>query len=423
MRPATSESSNHARHPSPSNDHRFKIGATGGVLLILSLWVLDNIDRTIFAIALPLIGDEYGLSMSELSLILGSFGIVYVAMQLPGGLLADRIGTRRLMAYELAIWSVLAFVTSLSSSFMVLLLLRSAMAIAAGMMPAASFKGIAERLSEGSRTTGSSLVIVTNVAAAATLPLIIAPAIEHHSWQTVLVWTAVTAAVLAVVVTVFLPNPTQTIAATERLPFAQWRQATAKVVKQKRIWALAALYCATNMLGFGLLAWVPMYLVTEQGLGISETGVHVAIPFGVMGLAALTGALLFDRYFVLRPRTLAVPALITCAILLIPMMLATTTFQFTLFQALALAASGLAEIVIIGSIVRTIPPDIAGVGIGIVLTGNQLSGVVAPVVMGFLADSYGFTASFAFLAFSTLAGAIGFMFVRADRFQFHELST
>ena len=61
-------------------------------------------------------------------------------------------------------------------------------------------------------------------------------------------------------------------------------------------------------------------------------------------------------------------------------------------------------------LIRALPHDLVGSGMSVVNTGGQLTGVLAPLIMGWLAQNAGFTAAFAFLAASTLAAALTALF-------------
>src|SRR5579875_3909757 len=80
------------------------------VLLFLA-WLVDYIDRLVITLALPSIGAEFHLDKAAQGLILTVFFITYALFQLPGGLLADRIGARRTMTWALTGWSVFTALT------------------------------------------------------------------------------------------------------------------------------------------------------------------------------------------------------------------------------------------------------------------------------------------------------------------------
>jgi sugar phosphate permease len=71
-----------------------------------------------------------------------------------------------------------------------------------------------------------------------------------------------------------------------------------------------------------------------------------------------------------------------------------------------MAFSGLATMGILGMPIRALPRDLIASGMGLVNTGGQLAGVLAPLVMGWLAQEVDYGAAFGFLVVTTLAAAL-----------------
>jgi Sugar phosphate permease len=74
--------------------------------LILFLSVVAYADRSILSISGSAIKQEFGLSAIQLGLILSAFSWAYVIGQIPGGLILDRFGTKKVYGVTLALWSV-----------------------------------------------------------------------------------------------------------------------------------------------------------------------------------------------------------------------------------------------------------------------------------------------------------------------------
>ena len=64
--------------------------------VVLLTMVFNNIDRTILSILVSPIKEEFGLTDTEMGLLLGpAFALVYTLFSLPIGRYADTIGVRR----------------------------------------------------------------------------------------------------------------------------------------------------------------------------------------------------------------------------------------------------------------------------------------------------------------------------------------
>ena len=86
--------------------------------------VLLYLDRFCLGYVTPYVKESLGLTSAETGLLLGAFFYTYAFGQLPGGWLADRYGTRRMLAFYVFVWSVLTGLIGFANGFFVLLLLR-----------------------------------------------------------------------------------------------------------------------------------------------------------------------------------------------------------------------------------------------------------------------------------------------------------
>ena len=77
------------------------------VVLLLSAAVFINfVDRGNFAAASPLLKDEFGLTNSQIGLLLSAFFWSYTPPQPVAGWLAQRDGVRYVLPAGLALWTV-----------------------------------------------------------------------------------------------------------------------------------------------------------------------------------------------------------------------------------------------------------------------------------------------------------------------------
>jgi ACS family glucarate transporter-like MFS transporter len=86
--------------------------------------VLLYLDRYCLGYVTPYVRESLGLSSGQTGFMLGAFFLTYAFGQLPGGWLADRFGTRWMLSFYLAVWSVLTGLIGFATSFFVLLILR-----------------------------------------------------------------------------------------------------------------------------------------------------------------------------------------------------------------------------------------------------------------------------------------------------------
>ncbi|HAK33955.1 MAG TPA: MFS transporter, partial [Pantoea sp.] len=111
--------------------------------LILFLSVVAYADRSILSISGSAIKDEFGLSAIQLGLILSAFSWAYVIGQIPGGLLLDRFGAKKVYGITLALWSLstiaMGFVGEMAGGMTAALALMFTLRFALGLIEAPAF--------------------------------------------------------------------------------------------------------------------------------------------------------------------------------------------------------------------------------------------------------------------------------------------
>jgi len=380
--------------------------ARSTIALLVGVYIIDYVDRVMIAVALPLIGAEFGLVKTEQGLVVSAFALAYMLSQLPGGLLADRVGARPLLVISLVGWSVFAAATGLAPGFVVLLVIRALFGIAQALFPAASLKALAERTTPESRSRSAGLMLSSNFLGAGIGPLVVAPIIVAVGWRHTFWIVALGGALIGLVLWLKLPRALPR-AVTESTPAPSGpRPPLSVALRSGLVLRCAVMFGCFNMLNYGMIVWVPTYLIEVRKLSMVAAGAAAAVPMFATAVAVVIGGWLMSRWFDDRARWLVVPALVVSALLLVAMLNAGGAWSFTVLQTLAMFSAGLAFIGILGMPLRALPRELVGSGMGVVNTGGQLAGVVAPLVMGWLADRFSFTAAFGFLIATTLAAAV-----------------
>ena len=100
------------------------------ILAVMCLmYFISYIDRVNIAVAGPLIRHEMGLTTVQLGLVFSAFAYPYAAMQIIGGWLADKFGTKLVLTVLSLIWGVATLATGLAGSVTMLVLMRFALGV------------------------------------------------------------------------------------------------------------------------------------------------------------------------------------------------------------------------------------------------------------------------------------------------------
>jgi MFS transporter, ACS family, solute carrier family 17 (sodium-dependent inorganic phosphate cotransporter), other len=102
-------------------------------------FVICNVDRINLSVAILPMATEFSWSQTKKGIVQAAFFCGYISTGILGGRVADRIGGRRVLAFGVASWSIMTFLTPIAAhlSFPGLLLVRMLLGIGEGVaMPA-----------------------------------------------------------------------------------------------------------------------------------------------------------------------------------------------------------------------------------------------------------------------------------------------
>src|SRR5207248_4948287 len=116
-----------------------------GVLAALWLWLfVGYLDRVAIAFAGPAIMLSLGLSPAAFGVVLSAFGLGHFLAQIPGGLLADKWGARRLLILGPFAWAALTGATALVATIAGFVAVRAGLGVAEGLTITSVNKCIAD---------------------------------------------------------------------------------------------------------------------------------------------------------------------------------------------------------------------------------------------------------------------------------------
>lgn len=383
------------------------------IIMLFIAWLIDYIDRLVITIALPDIGHTFRLNSIELGAIMSAFALTYAIFQIPGGFLSDRFGSRRMMTIALGFWSIFTALTGLVSSYIGLLVVRGLFGVTEGIFPSASMKAISERIRSHERVTANSWMLSSNSFGAALAPLIAAPAIAAVGWRHSFFIVTGLGIVMAIIILLWLPRTgvANESGAGQEFAASDIDQDTvgdklSDVFQSSLIWRFAIMFGTFDMVIWGLLDWVPTYLVDARHVHIAATGVLVAIPWFAGAVGTVLGGWLFDRYFHTHFRRLVVTVEIVGIVFLILMALSSTVGMYIIFETIALFCLQMAFLPIFGLPIRLLSAKVMASMGSIVNFGGQAGGFLAPILMGILINQISYTAGFILLVVALLGSVV-----------------
>jgi MFS family permease len=294
--------------PSPGTGGRTPRVARNGriaLALLLASGALNYVDRATLAVANPLIRHDLGISVAGMGALLSAFLWSYALMQLPAGLLVDRLGPRRMLSAGLAIWSVAQCLGGLVTGFGAMFATR--LLLGAGEAPqspasarvvrdwfAVPARGMATGIWNAASTLGSALSV----------PLLTVLMLSF-GWRWMFGIMGVAGLVFAGMFWLLHRDPADVaLTAGERdhlrdgvtsggdtpVSLREWR----RLFAFRTTWGMMAGSFGCIYVLWIYNAWLPGYLEVDRHMSIANTGWVAAIPFlfGIVG--SLFGGRLVD---------------------------------------------------------------------------------------------------------------------------------
>ncbi|MGE0822680.1 MAG: spinster family MFS transporter [Candidatus Binatia bacterium] len=269
------------------------------MLVLVLVFTSSHIDRQILAILLEPIKQELQLSDTQLGFLSGvAFAIFYATLGIPMAMWADRGNRRNLITFALALWSGMTALCGLATNFWQLALARIGVGVGEAGSNPPSHSMISDMYppSERAGAMGTfSLGINFGLMAGF---LVGGWVNQWYGWRMAFYTVGLPGLLLAVVVRYTLREPPRGYA--EGLQSTPHEAPSLKAVVRHMastpsLRHLAAGATLASFVGYGVVLWLPAFLVRSHGLQSGQIGTALAFLFGVIGgISTYAGGQLAD---------------------------------------------------------------------------------------------------------------------------------
>jgi len=383
-----------------------------GFILLYVAFLISYVDRTAISLALPQIGKDFNLQAADLGVVISAFFLGYAIMQVPGGWLADRFGSKYVIVVAIAMWSVFTVTTSFAWSLASLIVIRLVFGLTEGAFPSASFKSIAELFVKPDRPKLAALLTSSNYAGSMLAPLIMAPLIIALSWRHAFAAIGLAGVAFALIYVVLVPYVRPAAGSDIGPASADARAPTDKtgirdLLKDPFLWQLLTVWFGLSCVNKGLDSWMPIYLLQQRGLDLKAVGILTPIPFLLATIATAIGGWVMTRFFPEREKYLLIGAASLTGVFLVAMYKSQTIAALIFFQSLVYFFKSFVLATVVALPNKILAAEEIGTGLGMINFGGQCAGFVAPMAMGFLVTGTGsFDAAFDFLVAMTILAVV-----------------
>jgi MFS family permease len=383
-----------------------RAGMGAGVVTLLAVAIFINyVDRGNLATAAPLMKDELHLSGSQIGILLSAFFWTYIPCQLLAGWLAERISAYRTLALGVAIWSVATAASGLATSFALLIVLRLVLGIGECAAFPCSSKLLARHLpveklgaANGTIATGLALGPAFGTFAGGLL-------MAQFGWRAIFLLSGLISLVWLV------PWLTATRDARAIEEESGHREpAFLELLRRRELWGACLGHFSSNYAFYFVISWLPLYLVKWRGFTLAEMATLAGAIYLVYAASSQITGWTADRWiasgasanrvrktFIVASHAGLALAMAGCAFG------NTRVCVASLFLAGISFGPGAANVFAIAQTLAG--PRAAGKWVGIQNCLGNISGVVGPLVTGFVIDRTGeFFWAFAVACAITLVG-------------------
>lgn len=398
--------------------------------------VINYMDRTNISVAADALTKEFHLSSVQLGLVFSAFGWTYVALQIPGGLLTDRFGSRILYAFSLITWSIVTILQGIANGFAMLLGLR----LAVGAFEAPAYP-INNRVVTGwfpDNERASAIAVYTSgqyIGLAILTPLM--TTIQYYlDWRGLFVITGLAGIGWGVIWYLFYRDPLQHPSVSQAeldhiekgggiidrkaketvvgQPKFDWTNLK-EVFSHRKLWGIyIGQFTITSSLWF-FLTWFPVYLVKYRGLNFIKTGFLASVPFiaafaGILLSGFLSDYLAKKKYSADISRKMPIIIGLLLSVSIIGANYVHSPGLIILFMAIAFFGNGMASITWV-FVSLLAPKQLIGITGGAFNFIGNLSSVSVPFIIGYLVRDGNFEPALIFIGSLAVLGICCYVFL------------
>ncbi|MCL2899344.1 MFS transporter [Brenneria tiliae] len=409
------------------------------ILLFLFLATVFNYaDRATLSVVAPIMSKELGFNPEMMGLAFSVFGISYVIMQIPGGWLLDRFGSRIVYGCALIAWSIVTMfqgtIYLFASPLVVLIILRLLMgAIEAPAFPANSRLSV-QWFPNKERGFVTSVYQAAQYISLGIITPLMTIILHNLSWHYVFYYIGAIGVALGGLWFIYVQDPFRhkkinqaeidyiqsgggephlgASKKKEKISLAQFKTVC---INRMMIGVYIGQFCVTSITWF-FLTWFPTYLYQAKGMSILKVGFIASIPAIAGFIGGLSGGA-FSDYLLRRGYSLTIARKlpIICGMLLSCTIVAAnyTQSEVVVVAAMSLAffSKGFGNL---GWCVLsdTSPKETLGIAGGVFNMCGNLASIITPLVIGFiLSSTQSFDYAILYVGSMGLVGLISYLFI------------
>ncbi len=408
------------------------------LLMIFITVVICYVDRANLAVASAHIQEEFGITKAQMGYVFSAFAWLYTLCQIPGGWFLDRVGSR--LTYFIAIfgWSVATLLQGFATGLLSLIGLRAITGIFEAPAFPTNNRLVTSWFPEQERASAVGFYTSGQFVGLAFLTPLLIWIQELLSWHWVFIITGGIGIIWSLIWIKCYQAPSQSKSINKaeldyireggamvdgdapsekknriKLTAADWKL----VFHRKLCGVYLGQFAVTSTLWF-FLTWFPNYLTQEKHIAALTAGFMTTVPFLAAFVGVILSGIVADR-LVRSGRSLgfARKTPIICGLLISTCIMGAnyTDNPIWIMTLMAIAFFGNGFASITWSLVSSLAPvRLIGLTGGMFNFVGGLGGITVPLVVGYLAQDYGFAPALVYISAVALIGALSYILLVGD---------
>ena len=381
--------------------------------------VIAYIDRTNLSIAIAASEFKlyFDLSADQRGLLNSAFFWSYAFLQIPAGAFADRYGVKYPLAVGFLFWSIVSAASGWVTAVWQLVALRVLLGIGEAVITPGALRWIRFNIDERQRGLATGLFFAGAKFGPAVGAPLAAYLLESYGWRNMFVILGLGCLVWLIPWHIFardddreLEAAAQKKSGTVPVPFASFFATPA-------IYGIIIGTFAYNYFNYFCLTWLPAYFAEQWGLSLRNSSWFTAFSFSGMAIVAVLAGVIADRMIArggdpIRVRKgFTIAGLAVASTQVIGVMSGSPDLAIA-FSILSLTGLGLATANYWALTQSLMPGAAIGRIAGVQNFASNLSGIVAPIITGWLVHVTGsFEAPMQFITGLLIAGMLAYAFL------------
>jgi len=403
------------------------------IAFLLALGVLVNFfDRINLSVSRDALHASFGLSLVAFGYLSSAFSWTYALMQMPAGVLLDRLGVRRVGRISAFLWSVASFAAAAAPTLTLFFGARFLLGVSESPTFPANAKALGYWFTREERGLATAITdAAAKLSTAIGVPLI-GLLLLYFGWRWSFAATGFVSLLYFLLFYLVYRNPRDDPKlSSQELNFilqggAQPEDSTATqrgsslgyLLKQRKVYGLALGWGAYNYTFFLLLTWLPSYLSVSLHVDLFHSIFYTSVPWLFATVTdLLVGGWLVDflihrGYDANRVRQSALVLGMSFGLAIFGAARAHSPAVALVWISLALG--GLAAAAPVAWTVPSLisPRESVGTLAGIVNLCGQIAAISAPIITGYIVSgSHSFAAAFVTATAILMTGIAGYVFL------------